>query len=133
MEKDCIQSRGFQNIEKDGEIVGFQFKIRSLYYRGVWLSQLRPATVWVNGEEFGPDKITWTIRGETYTHEEMAQLGDVHWGLLDLATINVEKPGGLEPGVYEIKLTYTWSASYLPPRIDTVFGSRPHVKKLVMV
>ena len=52
LERDCIQSRGFQNTEKDGQIVGFQFTIRSLYYRGLWLSQLRPATVWVNTEEF---------------------------------------------------------------------------------
>jgi hypothetical protein len=133
LERDCIQSRGFQNTEKDGQIVGFQFTIRSLYYRGLWLSQLRPATVWVNTEEFGPETITWTIKRQTYTHEEMAKCGDIHWGLLDLATINVEKPGGLGPGLYEIRLSYTYSASYLPPRIDTLLGNQTHVRKLVMV
>ena len=35
MEKQVIQSVGFRNIEENGEIVGFQLKIRLPYYRGV--------------------------------------------------------------------------------------------------
>ena len=50
LEKECIQSRGFRNVTENGEVVGFQVAFRSLYYRGVWLSQLRPATLRVDGE-----------------------------------------------------------------------------------
>ena len=42
MDKQVIQSVGFRNIEENGEIVGFQLKIRLPYYRGVYLSQIRP-------------------------------------------------------------------------------------------
>lgn len=35
LEKECIQARGFRNTKKAGEIVGFQFDIRLMYYRGV--------------------------------------------------------------------------------------------------
>ena len=42
MEREVIQSVGFRNIKKDGEVVGFQLKVRLPYYRGIFLSQLRP-------------------------------------------------------------------------------------------
>ena len=35
MDKQVIQSVGFRNIEENGEITGFQLKIRLPYYRGV--------------------------------------------------------------------------------------------------
>lgn len=133
LEKDCIQTRGFKNVEKDGKIVGFQVNIRSLYYRGVWLSQLRPATIKVNGEIFSGDQISWTINGSTYTQEEMAKLGNVHWGVLDLATLTVAKEGGLQSGSYDIEVNYTYSASYFPPALDTVLGMGGHKKTLVLV
>jgi hypothetical protein len=52
LDRECIQSRGFRNVENQGKITGFQFNIRSLYYRGLWLSQLRPATITVDEETF---------------------------------------------------------------------------------
>ena len=133
LEKPCIQSRGFKNVEENGKIIGFQVKIRSLYYRGLWLSQLRPATVSVDGETFSGDQITWTINGVTYTQAEMASLGDVHWGLLDQATLTVTKEGGLESGSHDIEVSYTYSCSYFPPVVDTVLGAGTHKRKLILV
>lgn len=52
MEREVIQSVGFRNIKKDGDIIGFQFKIRLPYYRGIFLSQIRPGTLFVDGEKF---------------------------------------------------------------------------------
>ena len=133
LEKPCIQSRGFKNVEKNGKIYGFQVTIRSLYYRGLWLSQLRPATVSVDGETFSGDQITWTISGVTYTQAEMATLGDVHWGLLEPATLTVAKEGGLESGSHDIEVSYTYSCSYFPPVADTVLGAGTHKRKLIIV
>ena len=133
LEKESIQSRGFKNIVRDGKVVGFQLTIRSLYYRGLWLSQLRPATVIIDGETFSGDQITWTINDVTYTQSEMATLGDVHWGILEPATLTVEKEGGLESGYHDIEVSYLYSASYLPPVIDTVFGTKPHKRRLLLV
>ena len=132
LEKECIQSRGFRNVSKDGEAVGFQIAIRSLYYRGVWLSQLRPATVLVNGETFEGDQITWTIGGKTYAQTELAQHGDVNWALLDPAILTVTKPGGLAQGMHDVEVKYTYSASYMPPAMDDLFG-RMAVNKRRMV
>ena len=52
MEKQVIQSVGFRNTVENGEITGFQFKIRLPYYRGIFLSQIRPGTLFVDGERF---------------------------------------------------------------------------------
>ena len=133
LERECIQSRGFRNVENQGRIIGFQFNIRSLYYRGLWLSQLRPATITVDGETFSGNQITWTINGITYEQEEMLKLGDVHWGLLELATLTVKKEGGLNPGTHDIELTYQYSSSYFPPAMDTLLSSAPHNRTLILV
>ncbi|MBT2721142.1 DUF6379 domain-containing protein [Bacillus sp. ISL-46] len=132
LEKPCIQSRGFKNVESNGKIIGFQVNIRSLYYRGLWLSQLRPATVTVNEETFSGDQITWTINGAAYTQADMAELGDVHWGLLEPATLTVAKEGGLESGSHEIEVNYTYSCSYFPPVVDTILGGT-HKRTLILV
>jgi hypothetical protein len=133
LDRECIQSRGFRNVEINGEICGFQLKIRSLYYRGVWLSQLRPATVKVDGETFSGDQITWTISGVTYEQDEMLKLGDVFWGLLEPATLTVKKAGGLKVGSHEIEVKYEYSSSYFPPAMDTLLSSTPHTRTLTIV
>jgi hypothetical protein len=133
LDRECIQSRGFRNVESQGKITGFQFNIRSLYYRGLWLSQLRPATITVDGETFSGDQITWTINGVTYEQEEMLKLGDVHWGLLEPATLTVRKESGLKSGTHDIELTYQYSSSYFPPAMDTLLSSAPHNRTLILV
>ena len=133
LEKECIQSRGFRNVECDGKITGFQFNIRSLYYRGIWLSQLRPATIKADGEIFTGDQITWTINGITYKQDEIAAFGEVHWGLLELATLTVIKEGGLAQGVHDIELTYAYSSSYMPPVLDELISNRLHKRTLILV
>lgn len=133
LEKQCIQARGFKNIESDGKVTGFQFNIRSLYYRGLWLSQLRPATIIVDEETFSGDQITWTINDKVYEQDEMATLGDVHWGVLDLATLTVKKEGGLKSGSHDIELLYQYSSSYFPPSMDTLLSSQPHKRTLILV
>lgn len=133
LDRECIQSRGFRNVESQGKITGFQFNIRSLYYRGLWLSQLRPATITVDGETFSGDQITWTINGVTYEQEEMLKLGDVHWGLLEPATLTVRKESRLKSGTHDIELTYQYSSSYFPPAMDTLLSSAPHNRTLILV
>ena len=48
LEKEVIQSVGFRNVKENGKITGFQIKVRLPYYRGIFLSQLRPGTLYVD-------------------------------------------------------------------------------------
>lgn len=135
LEKECIQSRGFRNVSKNGKVIGFQVSFRSLYYRGVWLSQLRPATVFVDGEKFADDQITWTIDGKTYPQNELAKHGEVNWPLLEPAILNVRKPGGLAQGFHDVEIQYSYSSSYMPPSMDELMVQLqgPIKRRLILV
>ena len=61
LESNVIQYRGFHNIVEDGKVTGFQLCIRSDYYRGVWLSQLRPGKVVVDGVTYPKESVIWQI------------------------------------------------------------------------
>ena len=115
MERQVIQSVGFRNIYENGEAVGFQFKIRLPSYRGVFLSQLRPGTLFVDGERFERQDIIWTIGDEEYTMDEMAVDFKTHWNPTKTATLKVKKPGGLAQGYHDLKYGFCFTSSYMPP------------------
>jgi len=119
LEAEVIQYRGFHNIEENGEVIGFQVCVRNNYYRGVWLSQLRPGRVVVDGEIFPWDTIIWNINGKDYTTSEMEERGDVFWRITDVATLKVMKKGGLAQGFHDVTVRFGVSCSYMPPEIDT--------------
>jgi Domain of unknown function (DUF6379) len=132
LEFPAIQSRGFRNVSDGDKVTGFQVPFRLDYYRGVWLSQLRPATVTVDGVAYEGDSITWTIDGKTYAQDELADHPDVNWGILEPAILTVSRPGGLEPGLHDVEVFSQYSASYLPPRIDLGFGGATK-RRMVLV
>ncbi|HBA97609.1 MAG TPA: hypothetical protein DCZ23_05835 [Lachnospiraceae bacterium] len=118
MEREIIQSVGFRNIKKDGEVTGFQFKVRLPYYRGVFLSQLRPGTLYVDGEKFEKEDIIWNIKGEDYTYEEMKEDFQTHWAVTEPAVLKVKKAGGLSQGFHELVYGFCFTSSYMPPVIQ---------------
>jgi hypothetical protein len=138
LEKEPVQQQGFQNVQRNGQVIGFQVLYRSTYYRGIWLSLSTGFDVKVDGEAFPRDKITVTVEGKTYTQEEMKKLGTVHWGCWEPAILTVSKPGGLKPGVHEVEITWGHRASYMhpdmfPPGAVTMLTPRPSKRKLVLV
>ena len=133
LERESIQSREFRNFYENGKAVGFQVAIRSLYYRGVWLSQLRPATVIVDGEKFENDQITWSVSGKSYEQKDLANYSDVHWSLLEPAILTIKKPGGLKMGDHEVSVSYLHSSSYMPPAMDTLLSSPTATRKMFLI
>ncbi len=120
LEMEAIQYKGFRNIQKDGETVGFQVGIRFVTYRGPWLSQFRFKHVKVDDEIFGPEDCTFLLNGIEYTYDEMLEDWRVKWHLQDVCYIRVKKPGGLASGSHHVDVIFWEIASYLPPRLDTV-------------
>ena len=122
LEKQEIQYRGFRNLyDEKGEACGFEFCLRSTYYRGVWLSQLRVGRVIVDGEEFLADSglMTWIIDGNEYTPAQMKQDNKHFWEMQKPAIIRIKKPGGLSQGYHDVAVRWTWSSSYMPPEMET--------------
>lgn len=127
-----IQSRGFRNVKKDNQITGFQVPLRLTYYRGVWLPQLRPATVTVDGQKFEGDQITWVIDGKSYEQSEFQNYPDVQWSSLTPAILQVTREGGLTLGNHDVEVQIFFSTSYLPPRLDLGFTTEPYKRKMVL-
>ena len=118
LEADVIQYRGFHNIERDGKTVGFQICVRSDYYRGVWLSQLRPGKVVVDGVTYPKEAVIWEINGKDHTVAELAEAGDEFWRVTDVATLKIMKDDGLAQGFHDVAVRFAASCSYMPPALD---------------
>lgn len=121
LEKEIIQYRGFRNTLKNGVLIGFQFDIRTRYYRGLWLSQIRPGRVTVDGEEFSDDKVSWEIDGVEYAINDMATNNRAFWPMDEAATIKVKKQGGLAQGYHDVGIHWGFSSSYLPLSLELSF------------
>ena len=115
MEKQVIQSVGFRNIRENGEVTGFQFKIRLPYYRGIFLSQIMPGTLFVDGERIEKENIGWCLRGEEYSNEQMSGDFRTHWNPTECMVLKVRKPGGLAQGWHHLKYGFCFTSSYMPP------------------
>lgn len=118
MEKQVIQSVGFRNIKENGEVTGFQFKVRLPYYRGIFLSQIRPGTLYVDGECFTKDQIIWNIKGTDHTWQEMEKDFKTFWEVTAPAVLKVRKTGGLAQGYHDLKYGFCFTSSYMPPLIQ---------------
>lgn len=139
LENAVVQMRGFHNtVDEDGSIAGFEFRMRTKYYRGIWLSQFRPGDVVVDGERYPREDIVWEIDGTDYMADEMLELGDVYWEVTDAATVKVKKPGGLSQGYHDVNVEFGWSCNYIPPErehpvLGINFGGFDHTRRLLIV
>jgi len=133
LEQELIQLRGFRNVIESGKIIGFQIPVRLTYYRGLWASMLRPATVTINGEIYSEKQIYWTIDGKKIEQDDLETDVNTHWNSRDVALLTIRKEGGLEPGLYQVEVVYDFSSSYLPPAIDTGMFNTKGKRKMVLV
>ncbi len=112
----ALCNKGYRNRFDDaGNCVGFEIYARSFYYRGVPLCLIDDCNVSVDGENFGTDKIRFEIEGEVFRFDEMATVQAYYWNYGHLATIIVDKPGGLdETRPHEFDYLQTIRTYYLP-------------------
>ena len=127
IEYDIIQTRGFHNIEENGEIIGFQLCFRLKTYRGVWLSMLRPEDLIVDGEVFKKEDMTYIFNGLDYTYDELLATGDTQMPNSKPGTLIVKKPGGLSQGYHDVQFALREIMCYVPPRVnsDEAFEKTP--------
>lgn len=146
LEKDLIQTRGFHNIKQYGKIVRFQLCVRLTYYRGIFLSQLRPQKIIVDGKIYPKEQVIWEIKGREYSCKEMETESNVQWCPDETAILKVYIDGGLEEGYHEITTGYKYSSSYMPPKLqqdidieevnpflEMMFGQLHSTKKMLLV
>jgi hypothetical protein len=109
-----ICNEGFENLVENGETVGFALLARLPYYRGLGLSMIEDLKLTVDGEEMPRDAIRLSLRGRTWSLDEMEEEYGDRWNFGEKGRITVVKPGGLAPGKHSLKLAQRLRISYLP-------------------
>lgn len=93
---------------------GFAFEARLPYYRGLGLSMVEDIAVTVDGRTFPRDAVRFTVRGQTYTLDEMETVYDNRWNFGEKALITVLDGQGLAAGRHEVTCAIRKRISYLP-------------------
>ena len=114
MDNKMICTELFENVEEGGTVTGFAFLGRLPYYRGLGLSMIEDIQVSADGEKIAREDIRFSVRGKTYTLDEMETVYDDRWNFAEKARIIALKPGGLAPGKHRLEFAVRMRVSYLP-------------------
>ncbi|WP_315761428.1 C-glycoside deglycosidase beta subunit domain-containing protein [Sphingomonas sp. Y38-1Y] len=114
MDNKMICVDGFENVVEGGETNGFAFLGRLPYYRGLGLSMIEDIQVSVDGEAVAREDVRFSVRGKTYTLDQMESVYDDRWNFGEKARIIVLRAGGLTPGKHKIEFGVRMRVSYLP-------------------
>lgn len=108
----CVDT--VQNVVDGGKTIGFSFRARLPYYRGLGLSMVEEIAVTVDDEPVARDAIRFALRGRSWTLDEMETEYADRWNFGEKAAITVLKPGGLTAGQHKLSLSERLRISYLP-------------------
>ena len=112
-DKWLIRSDSLENVEQDGQIVGFRFACRIADYRGCVLSLHNGYYVEVDGELYPREVQKFQINGkEPRSFEETKKCIFEHWDYDDEGIVYVEKAGGLSAGVHRIGFQQSILSAY---------------------
>ncbi|MBG0787288.1 MAG: hypothetical protein H0S79_19530 [Anaerolineaceae bacterium] len=103
----------FRNVESDGEIQGFQLKVRIPEYRGLPLSLIGGLKIIVDGIEYSEDEIFITSEGETFALTEIETVSTTYW-LFEEPIIVTVKGEGLSKGIHRVETYVALRISYMP-------------------
>jgi len=92
---------------------GFALEARLPYYRGLGLSMVENIAVTVDGESYPREAVRFTVRGTTYTLDEMETCYDNRWNFGEKALITV-LGARLAPGPHKVTVSVRKRISYLP-------------------
>lgn len=109
-----IVEDNLKNVVEDGKITGFQFGARLPYYRGVSLSMLEEIEVSLDNEVLPQDNVHITVRENTYNFNQRENELDDRWEMGEVATLFVQKKGGLGKGNHLLGLKINIRIGYLP-------------------
>ncbi|MEA1651171.1 DUF6379 domain-containing protein [Nitrospirillum sp. BR 11164] len=113
-DKYMICEDGFGNVVEDGQVVGFTFLARLPYYRGIGLSMVEDIGVVIDGEPVSRQDVRFSVRGRTWTLDEMETEYTERWNFGEKAAVTVLRPNGLAPGRHRLQLSERIRVSYLP-------------------
>ena len=93
---------------------GFSMQVKLGYYRGLGLSMVEDLGVVVDGTPAERSGIRFDEGKGSLTLDEMETALDRHWAFGAPATVEVQRPGGLEAGSHVIGFSQRLRVSYMP-------------------
>ena len=115
-----IQTRGFKNASDGG---GFELRIRSPYYRGLWTDLIEGASVEVDGERFAAESIGWTIGGRSSTLAELRDSSSERWPIDVAAVLHVPRDSPLAIGLHDVSVEVRLRMSYIPVELQPTIST----------
>lgn len=113
-EKYMIVEDNLKNVVEEGKITGFQFGARLPYYRGVSLSMLEEIEVSIDSEVLPQDNVHINVHENEYNFKQREKELDDRWEMGEVATLFVQKEGGLDKGKHLLELKINIRIGYLP-------------------
>jgi hypothetical protein len=71
---------------------GFELDVHLNWYRSLPLSSVSTVELTVNGEPVARDEITFVVNGGAYGLDDLSELWEEMWFVLDAATLRVRRP-----------------------------------------
>ncbi|QGP81180.1 C-glycoside deglycosidase beta subunit domain-containing protein [Sphingobium sp. CAP-1] len=93
---------------------GFAFDARLGYYRGLGLSMIEDLAVTLDGEAQPRESVFFEQNGKSWSLAAMEEAYDDRWEFGSVATIRVDRAGGLTSGEHRLGLKEKLRISYLP-------------------
>ena len=107
--------RNTRSDEGRGDIItGFELGARLPYYRGQTLSAVEDIGLAIDGEKVPREQIRFSVRGKTWSLDELETVYEERWEFGEVAHISVLQPGGLAPGAHKVTASVQLRISYLP-------------------
>jgi len=110
-DKHIIYPNSLHNL-KDGS--GWRVGVRLPYYRGQPLSVVEDIAVKVDGEAVPREQVRFSVRGKTWTLDQLEENTAERWEFGEVAEVSVLRQGGLAPGGHEVAVGVQLRISYLP-------------------
>jgi hypothetical protein len=113
-DKHIIFPDSVRNIHDGSTLTGWSLGARLPYYRGQILSAVEDIALTIDGVKVPREDVRFTVRGKTWTLEELETTYDERWEFGEVAEISVMQPGGLTPGEHSVTAAVQLRISYLP-------------------
>lgn len=113
-EKYLVNPEVFRNVRENNQITGYEVQLRVPYYRGIPMSCVEVLDLTVDDEKVANEDMLITVKGETFTFEELPTVINHRWEMIETITVFVKKPGGLSEGEHKVHAFVSLRISYLP-------------------
>lgn len=92
-----------KNVDVEGVVIGYEFKVKYPSYRGTFLSCIEDLKFTVDDAEIPREDIYFFLNGKQFLLDELPECFKEYWFVRDKATIRVMKAGGIGGGEHKVR------------------------------